>query len=234
MKQDNYVPKGTWEFDSEVTGVFDDMLSRSIPGYQRMRGLVADLVGHHLVDQDLVLDLGCSTGAAIASISERSPHSLNFMGLEISESMVAEATRRFAGKDNVAIRRHDLRTGVPSLDCAAVLSVLTLQFIPVEYRASIVKGVFNILKPGGVFVLVEKGLASSSDGQELFTRLYYNLKSDHGYSEEQIRTKKASLENVLVPLSDQANDTLLRSAGFSVVEMFWKDLVFSGWYAVKK
>ena len=41
MKQlDKTIPKGKWEFDKDVTKVFDNMLSRSIPQYNVMRDLV--------------------------------------------------------------------------------------------------------------------------------------------------------------------------------------------------
>jgi len=39
-ERDNYKPTGKWAFDEGVTKVFDDMISRSIPGYQTMRDSV--------------------------------------------------------------------------------------------------------------------------------------------------------------------------------------------------
>ena len=36
-KLDKTMPKDKWEFDAEVTKVFDNMLDRSIPQYRVMR-----------------------------------------------------------------------------------------------------------------------------------------------------------------------------------------------------
>lgn len=52
--QDKVIPKGKWEFDENVTEVFDDMLSRSIPIYDDMRKLVTN-IGKHYVKKVLRL-----------------------------------------------------------------------------------------------------------------------------------------------------------------------------------
>ena len=44
MIRDQTRPQGKWAFDGEVARVFDDMLARSIPQYETMRGLDFDLV----------------------------------------------------------------------------------------------------------------------------------------------------------------------------------------------
>ena len=51
-----YAPD-TWEFDPEVTRVFDDMLQRSIPDYERMRDWVTDVACAFVQQGTLVVDL---------------------------------------------------------------------------------------------------------------------------------------------------------------------------------
>ena len=36
---DRTMPEGRWEFDEDVTDVFDNMLARSIPQYETILGL---------------------------------------------------------------------------------------------------------------------------------------------------------------------------------------------------
>ena len=57
-----------WEFDAEVTRVFDDMLSRSIPQYETMRQVVLDLALRFARDGTDVVDLGCSRGEAMGRL----------------------------------------------------------------------------------------------------------------------------------------------------------------------
>lgn len=114
-----------------------------------------------------------------------------------------------------------------------MLSILTLQFVPIEYRAKILRTMYNSLKFGGAFLLVEKVLGNTADIDDLFVKEYYAMKNRNGYSYEDIQRKKASLEGVLVPMTDSWNREMLRNAGFSQVDCFYRSLNFSGLIAIK-
>jgi tRNA (cmo5U34)-methyltransferase len=68
---------------------------------------------------------------------------------------------------------------------------------------------------------------------DLLVDLYYELKGKNGYTEEQINSKRKSLEGILVPVTSDWNEQLLVNAGFDHVECFWRSLNFSGWIALK-
>ena len=64
-QRDEVVPRGAWQFDQEVTAVFDDMLQRSIPQYNAMR-MVTYEVGRRFVQPGTaIIDMGCSRGQAL-------------------------------------------------------------------------------------------------------------------------------------------------------------------------
>ena len=121
----------------------------------------------------------------------------------------------------------------PATNCGAVLSILTLQFIPIEYRQKVVKKVYESLNKHGVFIFVEKIIGDNYDYSELYEKLYYDMKSINGYSIDEIRDKRLKLEGVLVPCTNQFNIDLLKQGGFSKVDIFWKDLNFVGYIAMK-
>ena len=112
-----------------------------------------------------------------------------------------------------------------------VLSVLSLQFMPTSYRQKLIADIYGGLAPGGALILVEKIV--SEDLDELMVQMYYEMKRENGYTEEQIMEKRRSLENVLSPLKPEWNVDMLRTAGFREVGMFWRCLNFCGWIAVK-
>ena len=60
------------------------------------------------------------------------------------------------------------------------------------------------------------------------------MKKKHGYSDEQIKRKKLSLEGVMQPFTAKKNEQLLRKAGFTEIECFWRHLNFAGWICIKK
>ena len=116
---------------------------------------------------------------------------------------------------------------------AGILSILTSQFIPIENRQKVVKKVYESLNKHGVFIFVEKIIGDNYDYSELYEKLYYDMKSINGYSIDEIRDKRLKLEGVLVPCTNQFNIDLLKQGGFSKVDIFWKDLNFVGYIAMK-
>lgn len=65
-------------------------------------------------------------------------------------------------------------------------------------------------------------------------RNYYALKRHNGYDDEEIQRKRLSLEGRLVPITAAWNEQLLRSAGFTETECFWRWMNFAGWIAAKR
>ena len=127
----------------------------------------------------------------------------------------------------------DLRAGYPNVEATLTLSVLTLQFVPIEHRARIVREVYEHTAPGGAFVLVEKVLGNSAVTDQLMIRLYYGLKRANGYGDAEIERKRLSLEGVLVPVAAAWNEDLLARSGFEEVECFWRCLNFAAWIGIK-
>ena len=70
--------------------------------------------------------------------------------------------------------------------------------------------------------------------RQLEVEVYYNLKARNGYSQQEILGKREALKGVLLPLSDEQNQSLLQQAGFSLVSMIFKWMNFSGYLAVKQ
>jgi tRNA (cmo5U34)-methyltransferase len=233
---DHTEPQGRWEFDEAVTAAFDDMLARSIPQYEVMRRTVFDLACRFVRPQTAVIDLGCSRGEALAQLVERFGAHNRFVGVDCSAPMLAAARHRFSGYIDagvVQIRDMDLRREYPPEAASVTLCVLTLQFVPIEYRLRLVRDVWRHTLPGGALVLVEKVLGATADLDALFADRYLGLKAEHGYSADQIERKRLSLEGVLVPVTAAWNEQILRAGGFDQIDCFWRWANFAGWVAVR-
>lgn len=232
--RDEVTPGDAWRFDGDVAAVFDDMLERSIPQHDVMRQTVTDIALRHARAGTTVVDLGVSRGGALSPLVERLAGRVKFVGVDVSEPMLAAATERFKDSPGVTIRNHDLRDGFPpvSTEASVVLAVLTVQFVPIEHRMRLLRGAYRALAPGGVLVFVEKVLGASADLDSAMVDLYYESKRRAGYTEEQIDRKRLSLEGVLVPVTARMNEELLAAAGFREVDCFWRWMNFAGWAAV--
>jgi len=233
---DQTIPNGQWKFDENVTKVFDNMLERSIPGYQDMRSLTTSLAVKYSIPGTAIVDLGCSRGGSLIPIIEAVNRDHKFIGVEISEAMrisCIEALSKYKNLD-FEILDLDLRDSYPDGSASVVLSILTIQFVPIEYRQEILARAFESLVPGGAIILVEKILGFDAHVNRTFVDLYYQLKGENGYTEEQINTKRKALEGVLVPVTATWNEQLLQESGFKHIDCFWRNLNFAGWIGVKE
>lgn len=246
VRTGNAPAEGRWEFDETVTASFDSMLERSIPNYEDMRRFVTEAAVWHAdyVQADparpvKIVDLGASRGTGLAPIVDRLGARARYVAAETSPPMVKALRDRFAGMieaNVVAVWQGDLRHSYPVWEppVAVTLCVLTLQFIPVEYRQRLLRTAYEQLHPGGAFILVEKVLGATAELDEVEVDLYYGMKRGAGYTQEAIDRKRLSLEGVLVPLTARMNEMLLQDAGFAGVDCVWAWANFRGWLAVKR
>lgn len=225
------MPKGPWEFDQSVTDAFDDMLTRSIPNFEDMRNGVTALATNFLPEGGVVLDIGCSRGGALAHVIEKRPD-VTAIGVEISEPMIEASRARFAGNERVSILQYDLRDGLPDVRADVTLSILTLQFTPIEYRQRIMSTIRE--KTDRALIMVEKVLGATADIDNAMVEAYYDMKRLHGYTDEAIERKRLSLEGVLVPVTASWNEDLIRASGWHSVDSFWRWMNFAGWVALSR
>jgi len=239
-QHDTIVQDGSWKFDASVAEVFDDMLSRSIPQYGTLRDLTFSVgKAYPATHSGDIVDIGCSRGTALEPFVREFGGTHECKGVEISAPMAALARTRLRGATPEGARippvlEEDLRHWAPAEEsCSLILAILTLQFVPIEYRQSIVHRMWSGLERGGAMILVEKVLGDSANLDGLFVSRYLDMKRANGYSQEQIDRKRTALEGTLVPITAHWNEDMLSRAGFTAVDCFWRWLNFAGWIAVK-
>lgn len=228
--QDNIDPQGKWQFNKDVTEVFDNMLERSIPDYSDMRSLVYSIGKHYVKVNKTIIDIGCSNGNAIAPFINKYGDDCKYIMCDVSEPMLEKCRERFGKMD---IRKYDITNGIPEAEACLILGILTVQFTPIEYRQRIISSIYDRLDKGGAFVFVEKVLGNTDELDDLFVKEYYKIKTENSYTQKQIQDKRKSLEGVLVPITAKWNEDMLKTAGFRKVDCFWRYLNFAGWIAIK-
>src|SRR5690606_16123279 len=146
-----------FRFDANVAGVFDDMIRRSIPGYDSLMGLLPLVSARFAESQTNVYDLGCSLGTSTLALSRGVPPGTKLVAIDQSGAMVERCRAVLA--DDVRCRDAELRcedARQTSLsDASLVVMNFTLQFLPPEDRAAMLGRVHQALLPGGAFVLSE-------------------------------------------------------------------------------
>ncbi len=222
-------------FDAAVAAVFEDMINRSVPGYQTALGMLGVFARRHVQPGSRVYDLGCSLGAATL-VMQRALVGMDcrLVAVDNAPAMVAACRNHCAGRARppVEVLCADIRE-VAVEDASLVVLNLTLQFVPPAERPPLLRRLYAGLRPGGALVLVEKVVHDDPAEQAFRTELHHRFKKANGYSDLEISQKRAALEEVLVPETVAAHERRLRACGFGTVHQWFSCLNFAGLLAVK-
>jgi tRNA (cmo5U34)-methyltransferase len=235
MKRDDIFQEpypGAFRFDEATAAVFDDMVLRSVPLYPEIQRLAVELASKDLRDGSLVYDLGCSTGLTLLELSKAvNGRKVRMIGVDASAPMLDRAKARFEAAglaDPPALIRADV-TQLPEFEEAdAFLVILTLQFVPLSCRRTILSRIRSKLKPGGCCILVEKVAGESQIMQRLYDKLYDDLKRSNGYSNAEIEHKKTALQDVLIPCRIDEYQKMIEDCRFTEIGTFFRWCNFAG------
>ena len=221
-----------FKFDAEVTRVFDDMISRSVPGYELLLRMIALYADIFVCDNTNVYDLGCSTGMVSRVISQQTTsRKCTIVAVDNSPSMI-ESCRQTHNDCAVEWLCEDIEK-VAIKDASMVVLNLTLQFIEPQKRQALLHKIHDGMQSGGVLVLSEKVVYEDAQTQQNMTELYQAFKKLQGYSDLEIAQKRSALEKVLIPDSPQQHRQRLEAAGFTEVYETFHCLNFISYLAIK-
>ncbi len=217
-----------FEFNHQVAQVFDDMISRSVPGYTLCHDVLALITQRYAQAGSLIFDLGCSSGTSTKVLADSSPTTCKVIGVDNSQPMI----------DRCQVTLHDLienhRVALSCQDIAdtdltgASIIVLnyTLQFLPLAIRDQLMTRIYQSLLPGGIVFIAEKVTNPELDQQQAINDLHLDFKRQQGYSELEIAQKRSALEAVLIPETEYAHHHRLRQCGFEIPQTLTRALNF--------
>jgi tRNA (cmo5U34)-methyltransferase len=221
-------------FDAQVVDVFDDMVRRSVPGYQTMIEMIGLIVKTYGQNNTNYYDLGASTGAISLALGLNNNHQNNrIIAVDNSIDMVKKCKANLIDKitnfDVICVDINDICFENASI----VILNLTLQFIPVKQRQPLIDKIYEGLNPGGVLIISEKIHFDNEQKQAETTKLHLDFKRANGYSELEIAAKRQSIENVLITDNTQTHLNRFKTAGFSHSLCHFQCLNFASFLAVK-
>lgn len=225
---------GSFVFDKHVVRVFENMISRSVPGYAHTLMLTGMLAGAYARANTRLYDLGCSLGGSLrACINSLNGRKVLCTGVDASAAMINCCASKL-DKQQVSARLicsdlRDLRFEVASF----VVLNWTLQFIPLADRREVVSRVYDALIPGGALLLSEKIHAEDAQVQALLEARHARFKQAQGYSRPEIDAKRRSLQGVLMTETLHTHHRRLQQAGFKQVTQVARNLNFVSLLAVK-
>lgn len=223
-------------FDEKVVNVFDDMITRSVPGYGAIITMIGVLAEEYVQAGTQCYDLGCSLGAATGVMRSRlEGRNCQIVAIDNSEAMVTRARERVAADSSrvpFRIEQSDIRD-VEIENASFVVLNFVLQFITPSERTQLLEKIYHGLVPGGMVVMSEKIASTNTDEEGFLTRLYYGFKRLNGYSELEISQKRTALENVMVPDPLSTHMHRFKSCGYQSVYNWFRCFNFTSFVAIK-
>jgi tRNA (cmo5U34)-methyltransferase len=227
---------GLFTFDDSVARVFPDMIKRSVPGYPTIVSMTGLLAGRYATAGSALYDLGCSLGASTLAMRQNiNQQGCRIIAVDNSASML-ERCQNIMDTDThdtpVSLTCADLQD-VCIEDASVVVLNFTLQFIPRELRDSVILGIYQGLRPGGIMVLSEKVTFEDPHLNELNIDLHHQFKRANGYSDLEIARKRSALENILLPETLNQHKQRIAQAGFSSSDVWFQCFNFASLVALK-
>jgi len=223
-------------FDERVVPVFQDMISRSVPGYETMLRAIGVFAMRYAQPGTRLYDLGTSLGAvAYVLASATEGRGCQVVAVDNSRPMVESCAQRLQQQgvaERVDLRHEDVENTLVE-NASVVVSNFTLQFIEREKRDELVQRIYKGLNPGGIFVLSEKIRVPEEADNAFLIDHYHGYKKINGYTDEEINRKRKALENVLQPDSLQDWQQRLSFAGFTEVHQWFQCFNFVSLIAFK-
>lgn len=121
--------------------------------YQRVIEEIAGKEKNYFEKPINFLDVACGTGRIIHILSQKFPES-KFVGLDFSEAMLHEATKKQPKTNNVQYKVGNV-TKLPADANAYDLVICTEAFHHFMFPDETLKEIYRVLKPGGMFLLID-------------------------------------------------------------------------------
>jgi tRNA (cmo5U34)-methyltransferase len=217
-----------WVFDEHVAPHFDEHVRKSVPEYDRVQELAVMFSDWFTHADCKVLDFGAATGETMLRIRNRHTKPLELIGYDNSHAMIAQAAKK--GID-VTFKDLERLTNIP--DFSYGVALYTFQFLRLQARQQLIYRIAQSLERGGGLFVVEKVLGTYPTTQDIIQQLYWDMKIANGLTPAQVLNKAHALRGCMFPKTIQENEAEFRGAGFSQIELVFKDLQFCGWLLIR-
>ncbi|MFC1485212.1 carboxy-S-adenosyl-L-methionine synthase CmoA [bacterium] len=225
-----------FNFDDKVANVFENMIQRSVPGYNLITHMTGVLAQNFVKPDTNCYDLGCSLGSStLAILKNANKKNYKIIAVDNSEAMIKKCKKNIK-QSNSNIPVEIILSNIEDIEikkASFVLLNFTLQFLKPEKRLNLIKKIYNGMLPGALFILSEKISFQDKKEEEHQTKMYHMFKKSNGYNDLEISQKRTALENVLIRESLESHFNRLKKAGFSDYYLWFQCLNFCSMIAIK-
>jgi SAM-dependent methyltransferase len=223
----------TWQ-RQDLAKLFLEDVRGGIPLAAEQIDVLLRIVRHAIPGVRRLLDLGCGDGILGRSVIAEFPHA-NGVFLDFSEHMIEAAKKKVdVRRATFVVQDLGVKTWVQSVSNHApfdlVLSGLAIHHLPDERKKELYQEIFDLLKPGGLFLNLEHVSPQSAWAKQAFDDLFVDSLWSHHKKLGGTKTRDAiakewyhrpdKTENTLASVEVQCQ--WLQEIGFGDVDCFFK------------
>ncbi len=210
------------EHFEEEAEEFDKTILKLIPMYSEMIDSMISAIPFESPDKFKVLDLGCGTGNVTKAIKERFPMA-NISCIDIADNMIQMAKIKLEDYRDIEYYTGDFSEFNFERTYDAVVSSLALHHIRTdEDKKKFYSRIFDILKPGGLFLNSDSVLGSNENLNNMYRKKWIDFMlqnvSETEINEKWLLTEKK--EDFPAPLTSHLR--WLVETGFESIDIVWK------------
>jgi len=207
----------TWKFDNNIANVFHIHARQHIPKYELVIQKTVDICKSYSKDS-VIVDVGCAVGETLVQLHNNG--FTNLYGIDNSQSMIDRCPQNLGFKLVVQDKF------IEDVKFDVVIINWTLHFI--ENKIEYLKQVFDNLKDGGTLIITDK-----TSKQPLPLEHYHLYKKRQGVTDQQIKDKQQSVENIMFIDDVEWYLTIFKELGFRQSYIFEADWCFTSFVAIK-
>jgi len=219
---------------AHIADQYDEKVRSTIPCFENFHQQTLDLIRHCQPSPASWLDTGGGTGILIKEAVEVFPDT-RFILADPAPPMLARAQVKLGTHERVTIAEPggsgELKYTNDSFD--VITAIQSHHYLDSTGRKLATANCFRMLAPGGVYVTFENIRPFTPTGIETGLRRWIDFQTDCGKPRDEAEAHAARFGHEYFPITISEHLELLRSTGFSVVEILWASYLQAGFYAVK-
>lgn len=216
--------------DPQAVARYAEGPPRFVPGFASLHRMAAVLLAERAPANARVLVLGAGGGLELKAFAEAHP-GWTFDGVDPAAEMLKLAGRTL-GPHAQRVRLHEgTIDDAPDGPFDAAACLLTLHFLAPEERRRTAGEIRRRLKPGAPFVVAHSSFPQGATERGRWLSRYAAFAIASGADPDQAQGARKAVGAHLDLLDPEADAAILRTAGFSEVELFYAAFTFRGWVA---
>lgn len=214
--------------DPEAVARYTEGPKRFVPGLDGLHRMTGLLLAERVPGDAHILVLGAGGGSEMKAMAEAHP-GWRFTGVDPAGPMLDLAAKVLGPNAHRADLVEGYIDDAPMGPFDGATCLLTLHFLATEERIRTAAEIRKRLKPGAPFVAAHGSFPQGAGERDRWLDRYASYAIASGGDPDQVAKGREAVATHVAMLSPEADEEVLRAAGFTGVEQFYAAFTWRGW-----